>query len=78
VVFAAGGTGEAVEHERTGLLVPPRDPGALAAAILRVAADPRLHAALAANGQASARGQHAFPLFMDRLERLYQGALRSA
>jgi len=78
VATAAGGTGEAVEHERTGLLVPPRDPGALAAAILRVAADPRLHAALAANGQASARGQHAFPLFMDRLERLYQGALRSA
>jgi glycosyltransferase involved in cell wall biosynthesis len=78
VATAAGGTAEAVEHERTGLLVPPRDPAALAAAILRLSADPRLHAALAGNGQARARGHHAFPLFMDRLERLYQGALRSA
>jgi glycosyltransferase involved in cell wall biosynthesis len=78
IATAAGGTAEAVEHERTGVLVPPRDPPALCAAILRLAADPRFAASLAASGQAWARGTLAFPLFMDRLERLYEGALRSA
>jgi glycogen synthase len=78
IATAAGGTAEAVEHERTGVLVPPRDPAALSAAILRLAADPRFTESLAANGQAWARGTLAFPLFMDRLERLYEGALRSA
>ena len=58
--------------------MPPLDAAALRAAILRLAADPRLTASLAASGQAWARGTLAFPLFMDRLERLYQGALRSA
>jgi len=46
--------------------------------MLRLAADPRRTASLAASGQAWARGTQAFPLFMDRLERLYQGALRPA
>ena len=78
IATAAGGTAEAVEHERTGVLVPPRDPAALSAAILRLAADARFTESLAANGQAWARGTLAFPLFMDRLERLYEGALRSA
>jgi glycosyltransferase involved in cell wall biosynthesis len=35
-----GGTREAVEHERTGLLVPPRDAAALAAAIRRTLSEP--------------------------------------
>jgi glycosyltransferase involved in cell wall biosynthesis len=78
IATMAGGTAEAVENDRTGILVPPRDPPALCAAILRLAADPRFAASLAASGQAWARGTLAFPLFMDRLERLYEGALRSA
>ena len=78
IAAASGGTPEAVEDGRTGLLVPPRDPAALCAAMLRLAGDPRRTASLAASGQAWARGTQAFPLFMDRLERLYQGALRPA
>jgi glycogen synthase len=78
IVTAAGGNTEAVEHERTGVVVPPRDPAALRAAMLRLAADPGLTASLAADGQAWARGTLGFPLFMDRLLRLYAGALRSA
>jgi glycosyltransferase involved in cell wall biosynthesis len=78
IASAAGGTAEAIEHDRTGVLVPPRDPAALRAAILRLAADARLAASLAGNGQAWVRGTLAFPLFMDRLERLYEGAPRSA
>jgi hypothetical protein len=67
-----------VEDGRTGVLVPARDPAALCAAMLGLAADPHRAAWLARSGQAWARGTRAFPLFMDRLERLYQGALRAA
>jgi len=45
VATAVGGNSEAVEEGRTGLLVPARDAGALAAAILALSADPeRAHA----------------------------------
>ncbi len=37
---AAGGMAEIIEHERTGLLVPPRDPKAIAEAILTLLRDP--------------------------------------
>ncbi len=39
---AVGGIPEVLVHEQTGLTVPPRDPEALAAAILRVLQDPEL------------------------------------
>lgn len=51
VATAIGGTDEAVTHEVTGLLVPPRDPTALAAAIRRLQADPPLARRLAAAGR---------------------------
>jgi glycosyltransferase involved in cell wall biosynthesis len=37
-----GGIGEAVEHGRTGFLLPPADSRAIAAAVLRLLADPAL------------------------------------
>jgi glycosyltransferase involved in cell wall biosynthesis len=40
VVTAAGGMPEIVTHEETGLLVPPGDPEALAAGVLRLLARP--------------------------------------
>jgi glycosyltransferase involved in cell wall biosynthesis len=51
VATAIGGTDEAVIHEVTGLLVPPRDPATLAAAIRRLRADPVLADRLAAAGR---------------------------
>lgn len=50
---AAGGL---VRHEQTGLVVPPRDPPALAAAIARLLADPALRARLGAAGRAALAG----------------------
>ena len=48
------GIGEAVEHERTGLLVPPEDPQAIAAALRRLCEEPGLRDALARNARRAA------------------------
>jgi len=50
VATAVGGVPEMVEHEQTGLLVPPRDPVALGAAIARVLTDHPLADMLARAG----------------------------
>jgi colanic acid/amylovoran biosynthesis glycosyltransferase len=52
VTTAVNGLAEAVLHERTGLVVPERDPEALAAALERVLSDPQLAARLARAGRA--------------------------
>ena len=44
-----GGVADFAVHEQTALLVPPRDPEAMAAAIERLAGDPALRRRLAAN-----------------------------
>lgn len=50
---AAGGIPEVVDDDRTALLVPPRDPGALAGAIGRLLEDPGLGRRLAEAGEKS-------------------------
>lgn len=54
VASRVGALEELVDHERTGLLVPPRDPEALAAAIVRVAEDPALAEFLGQNAKMAA------------------------
>lgn len=51
VAAAAQGPSELIEHGRTGVLVPPDDPAALAAAISGLLAEPARAAALAASGR---------------------------
>ena len=66
-----GGTPEALEDGRTGLLVPPADAKALCDAILRLVTEPDLCRSLAAAGERRARERQSFPIFMQQLERLY-------
>lgn len=55
VASDVGGLRDVVEDQVTGLLVPPRDPGALAAAIDSVLGDPSLRSRMGAAGQQRAR-----------------------
>ncbi|MFG3147333.1 glycosyltransferase family 4 protein [Streptomyces sp. NPDC048243] len=57
VAPAAGGPLDLVDHGRTGLLVPPRDPDALRDAVLTLAADPAVRAACGAAGHAMVEGR---------------------
>ena len=54
IASALSGIPELVEDGINGLLVPPADPGALAAALLRLHADPALRARLARAGRETA------------------------
>lgn len=69
-----GGFPEVVAEGQTGLLVPPRDPAALAAAVNELLADPAQRAAMAAAAPAWA-SQFAWPAVVDRIEAVYRETL---
>jgi glycosyltransferase involved in cell wall biosynthesis len=56
VVSDVGGLDEMVENGRTGLLVPPKDPQALADAIIQLLADPNLKEMMEKNVEQKAKG----------------------
>jgi phosphatidylinositol alpha-mannosyltransferase len=68
---------EVVTDGVDGLLVPPSDPEALAAGLVRVLTEPGLAARLGEAGRERARSFD-WPLVVDRLEELYDRALGSA
>ena len=70
VASDVGGIPEVVEDGRTGLLVPPLDVDALAAALDRLTADPALRAALSAGARARAR-HYAWPRLAARVAEVY-------
>jgi glycosyltransferase involved in cell wall biosynthesis len=72
VVTCAGGMPEIVTHERTGLLVPPADPGALAAGILRLLAAPEEARRFALAGRALVEAQFSASAMRTRFIDLYE------
>jgi glycosyltransferase involved in cell wall biosynthesis len=72
VSTAVGGIPEAVEHDRQGLLVPPQDPAALAAAVRTVCDDPNLRARLSDGARASSERFDASTAAR-RIEDVYRG-----
>jgi glycosyltransferase involved in cell wall biosynthesis len=70
----AGGIPEVVEHDRSALLCPPRDPEALAAALLKLIDDEALRRRLA---DAARAGLPRFGLkrMAESIEKVYEEAL---
>jgi glycosyltransferase involved in cell wall biosynthesis len=77
IASSAGGTPEAIQHEKTGLLVPPGDASRLAEGILRLARDPALTRALGHAGAERVRQAHSFAGYVDRLVDVYEQARTS-
>jgi D-inositol-3-phosphate glycosyltransferase len=71
VVSAVGGHLDTVEDGSTGLLVPPRDPAALAAALTRLLAEPGLRRQLGAAGTARAAARYSWDTIAAETEAVY-------
>jgi glycosyltransferase involved in cell wall biosynthesis len=74
VTSDAGGSGEAVTDGETGFVVPRRDAGALAAALLTLVGDPELRHRFGATGQLTA-DRFSATLHLECVEAMYREAL---
>lgn len=72
VAARAGGPQEIVESGVTGLLVPPGDPEALAAALRKVLEQPERARALAAEGRRVARRRFSVDTMLEAMEQQYR------
>jgi glycosyltransferase involved in cell wall biosynthesis len=75
VATRVGGVADVVEHERTGLLVPPGNPEALANEIVRLAADPRERLRMGAAGREAVVRRFSVERLVDDIDRMYASAL---
>lgn len=71
VASRIGGLTDIIEHERTGLLVPPGDAQALGIALAALLADPGYGARLGAMGQRFVRARFTAAAIVPQLETLY-------
>jgi glycosyltransferase involved in cell wall biosynthesis len=76
VASSVGGLLDLVVDGETGLLVPPRDPAALRAALERLLGDAGLRARLGAAARERARQRFAWPVVTDLTLAAYEQALR--
>ncbi|HET7486301.1 MAG TPA: glycosyltransferase family 4 protein [Acidimicrobiales bacterium] len=67
VISATAGLAGVIEHERTGLVVPPEDPGALRAAVRRLLDDPAERQRLGKAARAEAERLYSVDRFVDHL-----------
>ncbi|HUN68442.1 MAG TPA: glycosyltransferase family 4 protein [Burkholderiales bacterium] len=78
VTTPVGGIPELAEHDRTALLVPPRDPGALAAAIERLAGDEGLRRELGEAARKHCVEGYSYERMLDRMEAIYRDVAGAA
>ena len=71
VATRVGGIPEAIEHERSGLLVPAGDDRALAAAIVRLIGRPQVASRLAETARQSAESRFSFERMVSEFQQLY-------
>ena len=75
VATDVGGLPELVQAGRTGILVPPRDPGALADAIVGLLDDPERRSELGSAGRDLRAREYDVDVWMSRIEGLYASLL---
>lgn len=75
IATRVGGNAELVVDGETGLVVPPGDPAALAAAMVRLSRDPALGAAMGQRGRARAEAHFEIRQMMRHYEQLYREVL---
>ncbi len=73
VVTPTGGIPTMVDHDRTGLIVPARDPAALAGALLRLLREPETASRLGRAAQDSYRQKYTTAIMTGALESLFAG-----
>lgn len=66
-----GGIPDLIEHEKTGLLVPPKDSGALAEALARLKSDASLRASLSSALKQKIEREFSFDLMLKKTTTLY-------
>jgi glycosyltransferase involved in cell wall biosynthesis len=76
VATRVGGLPDLITNLETGILVPPRDAGALATAVLRVLNDPVVTSYMTQNAQIMARSRFAVERLMGNVEYLYEKLLQ--
>ena len=78
VATAVGGVPEMVEDEESALLVPQRDPRAMAAAIARVLTDPALAQRLTANASALVATRYSPETYVRSILEIYRGVISTS
>jgi glycosyltransferase involved in cell wall biosynthesis len=73
VATAVGDVPTVVRDGVTGKLVPPRDPAALASALVELLGDPERRRHLGANGRRLVAGEFSVQAMMERYDALYRG-----
>ncbi|MDD5454940.1 MAG: glycosyltransferase family 4 protein [Candidatus Ratteibacteria bacterium] len=77
VATTAGGIPEVVENEKTGLLVPPKDPNALAEAIIKLLKDKDKRETFAAEGKKRILEKFTASRMVEQVEQVYLSLLKS-
>ena len=78
VASTAGGAPEAVEHARTGMLVPPQDPAATAEAIDRILADREMGRQMGLTGRRRIEDYFSMDKYILRILAVYRKAIDRA
>ncbi|MGB9586737.1 MAG: glycosyltransferase family 4 protein, partial [Armatimonadota bacterium] len=76
VVTAVGGMPEAVRDGVNGILIPPRDPNAIADAVMKLLRDPELRCKMGAEGKRIAEGEFNVDTMVEGVLAVYRDVLK--